>query len=153
MQSINLSALDGLTKDLDALLEKMPEKNRELHEQLADLAKQEVDAQILASGVNDSNGTVRGWQQKYVGSSGGYAAVRPADTSGGSKSPGAVTNYLELGHPIRKPGGAAKRYRPAIKKSFVDGFHFYRVARASVESKAIELTNRFADDLVKELGR
>lgn len=152
MQSINLSALDGLTKDLDALLGKMPQKNRELHEELAQLAKAEVDAQIAASGVNDSSGKIKGWQEPHVGSRGGYAAVRVSDAGTGNNSPGAITNYLGSGHRIRRPGGRSKRYRPAIKKPYVDGKHFYQIAQVSVESKAIGVVNRFTDDLAKELG-
>ncbi|MDU6306629.1 hypothetical protein [Faecalispora jeddahensis] len=164
--SINLSALDGLTKDLDALLKKMPEKKRELHEELAKLAKQEIDAQISASGIDDSSGKIKGWQEPHVGSHGGYAAVRAAagTTNSGIRrlyrkkksaydnSPGAITNYLDGGHEIRRRGENSKRYRPAIKKPYVDGRHFYENARTALESKAIDLVNRFADDLAKELG-
>lgn len=152
MQSINLSALDGLTKDLDSLLKKMPEKNRALHEELAELAKAEVDAQISASGVNDSSGEIKGWQEPHVGSRGGYAAVRASDAGTGNNSPGAITNYVGSGHKIRRPGGKSKRYRPAIKKPYVDGRHFYQKAQTAMESKAIDVGNRFADDLAKELG-
>lgn len=152
MQSISLSGLDGLTKDLDTLLEKMPEKNRDLHEELAQLAKAEVDAQISASGVNDSSGKIKSWQEPHVGSRGGYAAVRASDAGTGDNSPGAITNYLGSGHKIRRPGGRSKRYWPAIKKPYVNGRHFYQKAQTSVESKAITVTNRFTEDLAKELG-
>lgn len=153
MQSINLSALDGLTKDLDALLEKMPQKNRELHEELAQLAKAEVDAQIAASGVNDSSGKIKGWQEPHVGSRGGYAAVRASDAGTGDNSPGAITNYHESGYKTRKPTGSAKRPQPGKSKMpYVDGRHFYQKAQTAVESKAIGVVNRFADDLAKELG-
>lgn len=152
MQSINLSALDGLTKDLDKILQEMPEKNRELHEKLADLAKAEVDAQISASGINDSSGKVKDWQKEHVGSRGGYAAVRPSDSSTGNNSPGAITNYLTSGHKIRRPSGKSKRYRPKIKTPYVDGRHFYQIAQTTVESKAIDLVNDFTEGLAERLG-
>lgn len=158
MQSINLSGLDGLTKDFDALLKKMPEKRRALHEELAGLAKREVDAQISTS-LHDNSGTVRSWQEQHVGSLGGYAAVRATDKGDGEHpatgddSPGAITNYHESGYKTRKPSGNAKRPQPGKSKMpYVDGRHFYQKTQTSVESKAIDLVNRFADDLAKELG-
>lgn len=157
--SINLSGLEGLTKDLDDLLKKMPEKRRALHEELAQLAKTEIDAQITASGINDNGGKIRSWQEPHVGSGGGYAAVRATDKgdsghpSTGDNSPGAITNYHESGYKTRKPSGNAKRPQPGKSKmAYVDGRHFYQKARTSMESKAIDVGNRFADDLAKELG-
>lgn len=158
MQSINLSALDELTKDLDALLKKMPEKKRELHEDLAQVAKREVDMQISIS-LNDSSGTIKSWQEQHVGSGGGYAAVRATNkgTGGhpatGDNSPGAITNYHESGYKTRRASGNAKRPRAGRSKmAYVNGRHFYQKAQTTVESKAIDVVNQFADDLVKELG-
>jgi hypothetical protein len=118
---------------------------------MAALLKQEVDAQIIASGINDSSGKVRGWQQEHVGSGGGYAAIRPTNSSTGGNSPGAITNYLESGHKIRTPSGKARYYKPKIKTSFVEGRHFYQNAAKSVEAKAIRLAERFAEDLAKRI--
>lgn len=150
MQSIDLSALEGFTKDLDTLLKKMPDKKRELHVGLANLTKAEVDTQIEASGV--SSNKIKSWQEAHVGSRGGYAAVRASNRGNGNNSPGAITQYLEGGHKIRSPSGKSKRYKPAIRKPYVDGKHFYKIARTAVESKAIDVVNQFAEDLVKELG-
>ena len=86
-----------------------------------------------------------------VGSGGGYAAIRPVDTSTGDNSPGAITNYLESGHKIRRPSGLARRYRSRIRKAYVDGYHFYQKAETRVEAKAIKLAQEFADKLAKRI--
>lgn len=151
MQSIDSSGLDKLTENLNKVLEEAPEKRRELHEQLADLAKQEVDAQIAAD-VGGDSGKIQSWQEPHVGSGGGYAAVRATSTSSGDNSPGAITNYLENGHAIRSPSGQAKRYRPQIHTAYVDGRHFYQSARAGLEAKAVSLANDFAEKLAEELN-
>lgn len=151
MQSIDLSGLEEFSKELNDLLDEIPEARRKLHEELAVMAKQEVDVQIVASGVYDSRGRIRKWQQEYVGSGGGYAAVRANDEDTGDNSPGAITNYLESGHRIRPPSGNAKRYTPQIKVPYVEGYHFYDNARMNAEVKAIKIAERFADELAKKI--
>lgn len=151
MQSLDIAALEKFSDDLNALLNELPGARRELHEKIAEAAKQEVNTQINQSGLNDSGGRVKEWQEPHVGSGGGYAAVRASDSSTGDNSPGAVTNYLENGHKVRKPSGQAKRYRPKIKLPYVDGKHFYASARQSAESRAIQIAEDFADEIAKKL--
>jgi len=151
MQSIEINGLAELDAKLQAILKELPEARRQLHERLAEMAKKEVDAQIDASGLNDSHGKIKGWQESYVGSGGGYAAVRPQRGQTGANSPGAITNYLESGHRIRQPSGKSKYYRPRIKKPYVDGYHFYQAAQIAVESKAIAEAERFIDELADKL--
>ncbi len=151
MQSVDFSGLAEWDKVLGDLLDEIPERRRELHEKIADVIKSEVDAQIIQSGLNDSSGRVKGWQEPHVGSGGGYAAVRATDSSVGDNSPGAITNYLENGHKIRGPSGNNPKYRPRIKKAYVDGFHFYSSAKNTVESKAIEAAEEYAKDIVEKL--
>lgn len=151
MQSIDLKDLEKFTKELNDLLDQVPGARRKLHEEIAELAKREVDEQIIASGIQDNRGKIRGWQKSYVGSGGGYAAVRPTNERTGPNSPGAITNYLESGHKIRPPSGRGKRYRPKINVSYVEGRHFYQNAAKSIEAKAIRLAERFAEDLAKRI--
>lgn len=151
MQSIEMKGLEELSKDLDKLLKEIPEARRELHEELAQLIKTEVDIQIESSGLNDTRGKIRGWQKSYVGSGGGYAAVRATDKSAGDNSPGAITNYLESGHKIRTPSGRSKRYRPKIKTPFVEGRHFYQGAQRIVDAKAIAKAEQFAEKLARRI--
>lgn len=151
MQSVEIKGLDELDKRINNLLVEMPEARRKLHEELAIMAKQEVDAQIISAGIQDNRGKIRGWQEDVVGSGGGYAAVRAAKGSTGSNSPGAITNYLEGGHRIRQPSGTARRYKPKIKVPYVDGRHFYQNARRNVTAKAIDIAEKFADDLARKI--
>ncbi|WP_029502496.1 hypothetical protein [Lachnoclostridium phytofermentans] len=151
MQSVDLSGLKQLDDDLEAIFNELPRKRRELHEKIADVIKSEVDIQITNSGLNDSSGKVKGWQDSYVGSGGGYAAIRATDKSTGANSPGAITNYLENGHKIRQPSGNYRKYRPRIKKAYVDGYHFYKTARGNVESKAIEAAEEFVQEITEKM--
>jgi len=151
MQSINLKGLEELTNDLNVLLDEVPEARRKLHEEMADMAKKEVDAQIVASGVKDDRGKIRNWQEEHVGSGGGYAAVRAVKGSTGDNSPGAITNYLESGHKIRQPSGKAKHYKPRINTPFVEGRHFYQNAQKNVDAKAIQIAERFAENLADRI--
>jgi len=150
MQSIDTSSLEKFSDDLNKLLDESPQKRRELHEQIAQAAKEEVDTQIAAS-VNDAGGRIQGWQETHVGSGGGYAAVRATDSSSGANSPGAVTNYLENGHKIRGPSGHAKHYKPNIKVPRVEGRGFYLAAQSAAEARAITLAEHFADEIAEKL--
>lgn len=150
MQSVDLEALDKLGEDLNKLIKEFPEMQRELHEEFANLIKNEVDLQIGLT-TNDSNGKIKRWQGKYVGSYGGYAAVRAIDTSTGAESPGAITNYLENGHKIRKPTGTNKRYKPRINKIYVDGHHFYERSSKNLEADVIRISEEFASRLQEKL--
>lgn len=151
MQSIEMGGLEKFTKELNDLLDEIPEARQKLHEELADMIKKEVDTQIIASGVKDTHGKIRRWQERHVGSKGGYAAVRATDSSTGDNSPGAITNYLESGHKIRTPSGKAKYYKPKARVPYVEGWHFYQNARKTVESEAIKLAEKFAENLAKRI--
>lgn len=152
MQSLDLAGLIRLDDDLQSILDKTPEKRRELHERIAKIVKEEVDTEISQSGLHDSSGRVKQWQEPVVGSGGGYAAVRATDKSTGNNSPGAITNYLENGHRIRQPSGRNPYYSPRIKNAYVDGFHFYSNTKNSIESKVIGEVERFVDGIMQELG-
>ena len=101
---------------------------RAIHERLGARMLSGVRGNI-AGRVNDAHGKIAGWQAKYVGSGGGYAAVRAVDTSTGAKSPGAITNYLENGHARRPPSGKNPRYVPRIHVLYIAGRGFYDAYR------------------------
>lgn len=152
MQSVSIKGMDDLDKDLKAILKDAPDMRRRLHEDIARNLKTEVDAQIGSSGINDSHGTVKGWQEERVGSGGGYAAISAVSGQTGANSPGAITNYLESGHKTRQPTGSAKRRRRSqAKKAYVDGFHFYQSAGVRAENIAIASAEKFADELKQKL--
>ncbi len=151
MQSVDLTALERLDKDLQELFDELPDRRRQLHEKIAKDIKDEVDIQIALSGLNDSSGNIKAWQEPHVGSWGGYAAVRASDASTGDRSPGAITNYLENGHKIREPSENSKKYRPRIKTSYVCGYHFYQSARYNVEWRAIAAAEEYVNDITRKL--
>lgn len=150
MPGVNVRGLAELDAKLDRLLKEFPEERRKLHEEIAQSIKKEVDTQI-SNTLNDSRGKVRSWQVSYVGSGGGYAAVRPKGGQIGGNSPGAITNYLEHGHKIRGPSGKSDRYRSRIKRIYVDGRHFYQRARRQVEVEAIKRAEALAERLAKRI--
>lgn len=154
MQDIDTRQISDFDKVLNDLLDEFPKMRRELHEELGELAKKEVDTAIAASGLNDASGKVRRWQKAYVGSGGGYAAVRPIgsrDGGGvGKNSAGAITNYLEGGHKTRG-SKAQKSKKSSLKVAYVNGYHFYQTARSSVEAKAIKAAEQFANKLAGRL--
>ena len=150
MQSVEFADLDKLDRKLEQLLAKAPEKRRTFHDKAAAVLKTEVDRSVGTSGLNDSHGRIRGWQQPDVGSGGGYAAIRAIKGETGANSPGAITNYLENGHKTTaKASVDTGRWRS--KKFYVDGYHYYANARATLEGKLIQLAQDFAEDLAKEL--
>ena len=151
---IDMGMLSEFSAALDALVKDSPELQRELHTELADELKRALDGSI-SSAVNDSSGHVRSWQEKHVGSKGGYAAVRPAKgtLSRGGKSYriAAVTEYLERGHKPRRPSGADDNYRPRLKNAYVDGRHFYSKTYNKIERTAISRAERLVNTIAERL--
>lgn len=135
MESLVVDGLDELIERIPKAAAEFSERKQTLLEQLGDQLKQEVDHQILSTGVRDDSGRVRSWQVVHIGSGRGYVAVRPVSSKDGGTSgkdgEGAITNYLSSGH-RQQPG----RYVPAIgkrlKASHVEGRYFYPMARLRV---------------------
>lgn len=154
MQSVDLKGIERLDNDFEYLLREIPEARREMHDRIGKAVLGEVRDQISKSEINDSNDRVKNVQEHYVGSYGGYAAVRAirgSGPSGHNDSPGAITNYLENGHRIREPLGKSKSYRPRIRKTYVDGYHFYQRARNNAESIAIAAAEKYAEEVADRL--
>ena len=152
-QSVKISGLERLREGLEGLSASLPEMRREIHEELAGQMLAEVQ-DVLAQKAGESSGTVAGWQESYVGTKGGYAAVRPkAQTFHEGYAVGYITNAIENGHAIRRPSGKWKHYRARIKKRYVLGLHFYReVQGGRLENLALDAANRLADQIQKSLG-
>lgn len=115
MSNIDKKRLAQAMVRLDKLTAALPGQRREAVQRLGNLAEGAVLSSIRAR-VRDSRGKVQSWQQKRLGSGGGYAAVSPARRSApphypatGPDSPGAVTNYLEHGWLHRSGRRAAPR--------------------------------------------
>ncbi|MEA5085099.1 MAG: hypothetical protein VB018_13275 [Lachnospiraceae bacterium] len=146
-----ISGLNRLGESFDRLLESMPDKRRQLHEAIADKAVQEVHSDIDKN-LNDNNDKIKGWQEGSVGSGGGYAAVRAIKGETGANSPGAITNYLESGHAIRRPRVDRPMSQRRVKMAAVAGRGFYADAKVNAEAIAIGLCEQFAEDLARGIG-
>lgn len=145
MQSVDLGEMKGLKKFFDDVLKEFPEEKRKLHQRVAVIAEQIVKGQTGSE-------TLSNMQESFVGSRGGYAAVKAKRGGRGPKSAGAITNYNENGHKIRKPSGRSKNYRPRIHTIFVNGRHFYQKSRSIVESAAIREAQIFAEEFAEKAG-
>lgn len=150
MQSVQISELDHLYGRVNHLLRQMPQKRRVFHEKCGEKLHRLVKTQIAAS-LQDTHGKIAGWQQRYIGSGGGYAAVRAIDSSTGANSPGAITNYLENGHAIRRPSGKYRRYKRRMRTAYVNGRHFYGATSVGAERALVTAAIDFADALAAEI--
>ena len=156
---IELQGMDQLSEKLDALARDAPDMLRDLHAQVGERLLQEVRTAV-GSSVHDSSGRISRYQISVVGSRGGYTAVRPdkGDTTpakyyrGRRVAKGALTQWLEGGHTIRKPSGRAKRYRRRIRTTYVDGRGFYARAAAQAEKIALESVEAVADRVAARMG-
>lgn len=131
--SITREEIDKLVKQLEKGEKVVSDARAQAMREAAQKLKALVDRRL------GGTGKVQSWQGVYLGSRGGYAAVRPkANTftppgrkTGRSYAVGYVTNAIESGHRFPTPGGQA-RYKPRIRSwsTRVEGKGFYAAARA-----------------------
>lgn len=140
--------LEGLDRRLGELLRGLPELKRATYEELGDRLLDAVQSRVGGAGK------VQSWQSKFVGSGGGYAAVRPAakQDDGHGYAVGAVTNAVTAGHKVRGPSGRAERYRPRLARTRVAGKQFYRDAQTDAERLAREAGERLAREIERRVG-
>lgn len=132
---------------LAALAEKLelaPEVLREQKRQAFEL----VSGELLAAVQTRIGGTgkVAGWQERFTGSGGGWAAARPrakqltepGKRSGKRYAVGYVTNAVNSGH--RTPGGGR-----------VTGRWFYQKSQAQAEALARKTMERITQGLTDRL--
>lgn len=116
-----------------------PEQRRKLHERLGDVALKAVRGK-----TPERTGRLKSWQEKHVGSMGGYAAIRAKDTPTGYNGPGAITNYVENGHVVRP---YAERYSRRTM-AYVKGQKMYANTIPELEREVA----REAEKLLDEIG-
>lgn len=156
MQEIQIdkSELERLISKLDAAPGVLREVKMRAIAAAAPKLKQAVDAQI------GGTGKVRSWQGQFVGSKGGYAAVRAKaktytdPTKRGKRyAVGYVTNAVNSGHRFPSPSGKAKRYKPRIKSGQmrVPGKQFYEDAEAQSSRIAHEAGEQIIQELMSHL--
>lgn len=148
---LDTGELNRLTEKLDQSPEVIKQAKREAFETAAGKVKQALDGRI------GGTGKVRSWQEQYVGSKGGYAAVRPAANTYTDKSRryavGYVTNAINSGHKFPSPSGKNQRYKPRIVsgRQNVPGKQFYEATQSEVEQIAQEAVNQVAEILKQHL--
>ena len=133
--NIQSEDLDKLLKKLECSPDIIRNAKRQAFEAAAPKLKRAVDSAI------GGTGKVQRWQGQFVGSKGGFAAVRPLAKTftglngrGKRYAVGAVTNAINSGHKFPSPSGKDKRYRPRIRsgRQNVPGRKFYQQAEAQV---------------------
>lgn len=158
MQSVDLSGLDRVLCWLDGLKESHPRRKQRLLDRLGKILHQTVMRHTAASGMKNGGGRVPGWQQYHLGSRLGYTAVRAVGGAEGAETgpngPGAVTNYTENGHAIRRPSAVQRggyRYRPRIKVAAVRGYHYYARAEGPALSACAAEAQTWSEETAREM--
>ena len=152
MTEIQLKAdgFDSLTRKLEKSPKVIAEAKRQAFAEAAPQMKRIVDVAI------GGTGKVQSWQEQYVGSAGGYAAVRPlaktfTEVNGKGKryAVGHVTNAVNSGHNFPTPSGKNARYRPRIRsgRQKVAGRYFYQMAQDQVPQIAEKVLRRVEETL------
>ena len=158
MQDIQIDAaeLDQLAERLAQSPELLREAKRQAFEAAAPRLLALVQTQIGGSGRAMS------WQEKFVGSMGGYAAVRPRartwiETKKERKryAVGYVTNAINSGHWKRGRGlyqdKRLKSYKTISQADWVAGNHFYEAAREQAAPVAQEAAEKIVAALIDHL--
>ena len=166
MQEISRD-LRRLSERLQQIVRDAPDQQCALHERLGTALLDDVrhrapistKGHSLGHGEYHERGTLRRWQTKYIGSKGGYAAIRAAEKPKGINGAGAITNYVENGHKVggRHQGVSSRTRRrwkqnPAPPKSFVSGRGFYHSAHATADRLITQAAERWADEIARELS-
>lgn len=166
MQEISRD-LRRLSERLQQIVRDAPDQQRALHERLGTALLDDVRHRApisakghgLGHGEYHERGTLRRWQTKYIGSKGGYAAIRAAEAPKGVNGAGAITSYVENGHRVgsRHQGVSArtrrrwKQYDVPIQ-SFVSGRGFYHAAQETADRLLTQAAEQWADEITRELS-
>lgn len=155
MQSVEIEGLDQILARWEGLLQRFPSVKAELLERLGKQMLEDVRRNIGGSGK------VQGWQERYIGSKNGYAAVRPRagtfqTTKGGKQyAAGYITNAIENGHRVRTPrpsDSPGYHYtRGRNRKAAAAARRFYAAVQTQLEQMGAAELARLADELAREL--
>ena len=148
---LDASELEHLVDLIDQSPEIIKAAKQKAFETAAGKMKQALDSKI------GGTGKVRSWQNQYVGSKGGYAAVRPKAKTYTDETRkyavGYVTNAINTGHRFPTPRGKTQRYKPRIKsgRQSVPGQQFYEATQAEVANIAQEAGTQVVEALRQHL--
>ena len=158
MQSIDTSGLSELRRTFQQARQSIPQLQRAAHERLGQVVQRTVRDNISTS-LNDSHGKIASWQDVFVGSRGGYVAVRATDSPAGRNGAGAVTNYLENGHVkrkkrtyVRKQTRNVRIIRAQASNNWVEGRHFYQKSKSAVQQEVQREAENLANQIASSLG-
>lgn len=143
---MDTSELKKLVEKINAAPETLREAKRKAFQQAAPQIKQALDAQI------GGTGKVQSWQAAFVGSKGGYAAVRPkaktfAENSKGGPTKyavGYVTNAIENGHRFPRSGKTRS-------SGIVFGRYYYQKTQRYAEKIAQQSVEQIVEALQQHL--
>lgn len=145
-------SLADLDKAFEKMIEKFPEKRRELVENAGKKMHKKV-LRNIDTDTKEDTGRLRDACYLAIGSEGGYAAVR----NNHRKAPHA--HLVEFGHKLVK-GAKTKegKYGQTVKVKgsgrvigWVNGKHMYRNALTEMEGELIQDAEKMIDSLVGEL--
>lgn len=149
-------------QDLDKLLEKLrkfPSLFRDARRYAMEMAAPEMKREL--DRLIGGHGKVQNWQGEFIGSEGGYAAVRPLAKTytkptkklGNRYAVGYVTNAINSGHAFPRPSGKDSYYDPRIRsgKMKVPGRKFYQQADKKTQDIAKRAAERILADLKAHL--
>lgn len=124
---------EKLDKYFDDMIKKMPEKKKELLENVGEIfttqAKENIDSR-----VNDDYNNIKNDLKIVYGSGGGYVALKP------SYKNTKVHHLIENGHRIVKNG---------VVVGFVNGKHMYRDIPEQVGNEIYSMAQKMLNEVTK----
>lgn len=126
---------EELDKMFDDMLNKFPQKKRELMEDVGDKMYDQVINNIDNT-VKEDTGNLKAGVTKILGSKGGYAAVKP------NYGIAPHTHLIEDGHRIIRGGKIV---------GWANGKHMYRNAIEQVSDEVEKMAESMIDELVGEI--
>lgn len=157
MPDVTVQGLDKLTRALEDVEKDAPQMQRRVHEQLGQELQGTVQTKVYTV-LTRRTGKVGRWQVKYIGSGGGYAAVRAAKSPAGPNGAGAVTNYIVRGHVKRvsrfwsaKQTRRTRTLRAKASGNWVSGRDFYAASRAEAPRLLERAANALAEQIANKL--
>lgn len=125
---------EKLDRMLDNIIKTIPEKKKELLENVGEILSNQVK-QNISIRINDENGTLKSDVKVVPGSKGGYVAVKP------SYENTHLNHLIENGHRIVRNGVAI---------GFVNGKHMYRDSIDQCEQQILNMAKKMIDEVIKD---
>lgn len=138
-----MQELEIISRKLESSCDKLREVRRQALDEAGDKLLGAVRARI------GGTGKVQSWQEKHMGSGGGYVAVRPEAKAydGHGNAVGYVTNAIEGGHRVRTGRGPSR-----ARMQRVPGKWMYRgTDPARIAAEARDQIQRGMQDVLEDI--